>query len=359
MMSRPILQILCLTFVLARSAEAPAQTPDPQAPASHSTTTQDTTPQLTVDQARQRAMAAFEELRGGVEADRGEALLDEIRSYEQVIMALEPDNAWLGYIRGRLAIAVGRSSAGSRLLLAFVDLREGRNEWTAFRELGDIFVAAYPSMADGFYRTADELNAGQPSVLLGRARAASELGDLTRASEFAAAAIRADTTRSVDYPGELARILLRNGQVAEALNQAEEARRRAEQELKGNPGGRREAVKLDRTYALLLDVLGSLMRETPMVSDYYLHAARTVNSRSQVRRLITLHDALAVLELGIARGAPKMNLLMETGAIEEMLGRVTRAVQAYQQVLEIDPNHAGAKQKLEALLPQAKTPSPP
>lgn len=60
-------------------------------------------------------------------------------------------------------------------------------------------------------------------------------------------------------------------------------------------------------------------------------------------------DALAVWELNLRHHAESRSILMNLGRIHESRGEVERALERYRRVLELNPDDAGAQQRIEAL----------
>ncbi len=71
---------------------------------------------------------------------QAEAWLYQVNEYLDTIRASDSSNAWLPYLYGRALARAGRPGAAIDQLRKFVGTREGRNEWRAFRLLGDLFV---------------------------------------------------------------------------------------------------------------------------------------------------------------------------------------------------------------------------
>ena len=316
--------------------------------------------EISPDEALQQAIAAFDRLEHAkVQAER-EEVLEEATQLTRRLELADPDNAWILYLTGRGYAAVGLKGDAIEDLTKFVESREGRNEWAAYRILGDLFVDGYPNLAKKKYEQANYLKPNEPSVLIGMAVCMSSLGDKEKALEHAESAVSADGGRTLRYLATAARLYMGAGQLPVARRHAQDALERAKQELRVGQTAVELVRQLDAQYQLLYDILTRQIQTTPEDPDLYLALVRYMRERMQVSQLMLVAEAVALLEAGIQRagGTPPVALLLEYGSLLKDLGRFEDGKRAYEQVLQADPGNRIAREGLDKLN-QAQTGAAP
>jgi tetratricopeptide (TPR) repeat protein len=283
---------------------------------------------------------------------RLQEVFDEATQNVQAIQEQDPTNPWLFYLRGRGYRLTGRASDAVFELKRFVETREGRNEWRAHQLLGDLFVENFHQLAEGYYKKAAALNANEPEVLLGLSKCASKSGEKGEAIRFAREAVDADGRRTPETVAHLARLLRDAERWDEAVREAESAVSLAKNEVAEKPGLRGPVRALDGRYELLLAILRKqIARAEPRDPRDFVRFARMSREKSEVTRLLSLHDTLRVVQLGIDDPEiDKVPALLEAyGTLLAEVGRTDDAIAAFEEALAADPGDAMAKEWLERL----------
>ena len=309
--------------------------------------------QLSAGEAVSAARAAIDELDSTLDPEAGTALINRINEYRDAIQASQPENPWLLYISGCILSWTGRQGDAVDLLQRFVETREGRNEWRAYRLLGDLFVTEFPRLAQGYYRNAHALKRDEPAVLFGLSRCAAKIGQYQDATRYAEQAVEAGGRADLVHLTHLARVLMAQRRWGEARTEAAEALRLAEQAARDRAGQRNPLFALDQQYQLIIEVIGGLINDTPDVVQHYLDAAAYIQARGQNVAKLNLHEALQVLEQAVNRNpdnAPP-KLIEEYARILAEVGRTDEAIAQFEKLLVIAPANPIATEGLEKLRP--------
>lgn len=310
--------------------------------------------QIDVEEAIRRAVEALDALEAVEKSDEREALSDRANRYIEIIEASDPNNPWLAYLYGRVYAHLGRRGEAVQQLRKFVETRPGRNEWSAYRTLGDLFVDGFPQLAQANYQKALALKANEPAILSGLAQCAGSIGSTKEAIRFARAAVAADGGRTTRYVAQLATLLRNAGNGAEALEQAERALARAREEVRAKPGAREPLMAIAGYDELVVKILEDRVN-TPDHQDHrdYLRLAACLRERGDITQKLALHDVLLTIEAGVAKTAPNTppELLQELGVILAQVGRTEDAVGVFERLLEADPENAAAREWLSQLRP--------
>jgi len=283
--------------------------------------------------------------------DARQTLLTEVNALLERIRAAEPNNPWLLFLYGRAYAAVGRFGDARGQLLKFIESREGRTEWRAYRILGDMFVEEFPRLARANYDKALALKTGEASILHGLSQCASKSGDNAQAVKLAREAVAADGRKNPRFLSQLARALLAEKNWPDATREAEAALALVEKNTKDRPGDTDAWLKLDQQYQLLIDIAHDGARAHPEAPEHYLHLADFTNRRVRVTMMLALHDALRVLDIGVraTSSRPSIPLLERYAATLAEVGRKQDAVKQYEEIQRLDPNNSSAREALQRL----------
>lgn len=300
---------------------------------------------MTVEEATAKATAMLD----GFDARWGETpSREELQELERLLAAIQrsdPKDPRVDYLYGRGFAAMGRDGSARNALVRFVETREGRNEWKAYRILGDLFVDEFPRMALAKYQKAAELKPGDPTVLLGMSRAHYEVGELSRALDLARRAVEADSSGQLRPLTHLANMYAASDQWAEAERTADSAIAKAREMVRSQPPRKSILSALQQQYDLLIGILQSNLTSGPPQAELMARLGRAMRERSAVAAQVGLVDAATFIEAGmkLLDGEPPPELLFEYGVILAELGRGEEAIAAFEKVLVAQPDHAEAK----------------
>ncbi|MDO8632569.1 MAG: tetratricopeptide repeat protein, partial [Phycisphaerales bacterium] len=287
-------------FLAAPSLARSQTTEPPVVPSSGTTTTTPPDPRKSAD----GALAAARELLDRIDAPPGDdplpAVLDELNQRILDLQSADPANPWLTYLYGRAYAFSGRNGDAIDQLRRFVETRDGRNEWKAFRVLGDLFVSEFPRLAKANYERAAVLNPNEPSVLTGLSLCANKTGDRDEALRLARRAAEADGRRAVRFVHHLARTLASMKQWNEAEREALSALHLAEEGVRGRPGVRGPLQTMAAQYDLLIDIVGGRIGETAgAIADDYVRVSDYMARRAEVAAQLAKYDRLILLQHGM------------------------------------------------------------
>jgi tetratricopeptide (TPR) repeat protein len=323
---------------------------------------------LTIEEAIRTASEKLDELETGSGIDDRQVLLDEINRYLLVVQEKDPINIRLLFLQGRVEKEAGRTQNAITYLGKYVDTREGRTDWRAYRLLGDLFVDEYQTLARGHYENARKLNANDPSIAFGLSQCAFKLGEQPEALRLANEAVSADRRRNPKFVAHLTRVLLSMRRWSEAENEALTALNLAQNECRSRPGERAPVETLIGQYDLLIEIMQARMgftsrtpgastpAATTMSPDDYLKLAGYVRNRGEAAALLSRHDVLRLLEQAVRGLAPNVPVRVAeqySVALAEV-GRNAAAVTAFENLVKSDPENALAREWLPKL--RATTP---
>ncbi len=345
-----LLLALCLTTA------AKAWQPPPGGGSDEPTSDTSTGPQspelgLTAEEAIQAAIEAIDRLDALSDVDAKQATVAEINRYIAHAQEQDPANAWLTYVFGRLYLSVGRLADARDQLLKFAQTREGKNHWRSQRILGDLFVDAWPRLAQRHYEKAAALKPNEPSVLTGLATCAFKLGDFDKAVRCARETVVADGRRNVDYLDRLARMLLERELWEEAQREAAYALELALGEVRDHPDMPGPLRLLHGQYDLMIDLAEARISQHPEAAVNYLDLNRHMSERAQVLLTLSHHERLAMLELGLGRteSQPSPALLVACAIELAQVGRRDEAIATFQRAVALDPDNPTAREWLNRL----------
>jgi tetratricopeptide (TPR) repeat protein len=306
-------------------------------------------PPLTAEEAVRLGTRSVETIDEASDQEARQKAADDLRRCVTVLMANDPGNPWLYYLRGCVYSYAGQSGDAINELGRFLDTQAGRNHWRAYRIMGDLFVDEFPALAKSYYTKANRLHQNEASVLFGLSRAAKGLGKKEEAIEHAREAVNADPERGITYMVHLVRLLVEDQQLAEAASVATQALDRTEVKRNQNPAEVQQLADLEARYRQLLDITRARIKRSPETGNLYGEVAEYLLELSRVQHDRALLDALTTLDLGIEATAPStpLNLLQKRAALLVQLGRLEEAREAYERILETYPMNQTALDFLE------------
>ncbi len=303
---------------------------------------------LPVEETVRRAIEALDRMEQGGDA---QTLLTEATRYADMVRSRQPDHPRLVYIIGRIKIGAGQTIGGIRDLQAFTRTGEGRNDWKAFRVLGDAFVGNYATLAQTQYQRAYALNDREPSILLGLSRAAEKLGRRGQALQYADAAVRLDGQRTIAYLTYYARLLLAAGRLDDAVKNASRSLELAKQAHQDSPYEPAALRPLQSQYQFYMFLLRDKIQEDPASAEAYILFAKAGEQLGEVEKTIQWHNALDAITQGVEHTAPNTPpaLKLERARLLALVGRIDEAVEEYEFILKSNPDHPIARQAIEDL----------
>jgi tetratricopeptide (TPR) repeat protein len=281
-----------------------------------------------------------------------QAVFEQVTRHVESLQEQEPANPWLLYLRGRAYALTGRPGDAVEQLRQFVETRDGRNEWRAYRLLGDLFAGEFPRLAKSNYQKAAALRADEPTVLVGLSACTFKLGDLDEAIRLAREAVRADGRTAARYLSHLASLLLAGGRLEEARREAEAALDLVNQRMKDNPGRKTPVLEAEAQHKQLMEILQALISDSKHedVQDYG-KLVKCARQQAQIARILSFHDVLAITQAGVDKTAPNTPpaLLEQHGVALAEVGRTDEAVAVFEQLLQANPNNTTASEWLQRL----------
>jgi len=347
-------------LLLPADAQPPAgpRPPGPQAAKEPGTPPAPAGPEMSIEEATRLAVDALDRLESGADVEDVQPIPAEASRLIELLRVRDPNNPWLAYLYGRFYALTGRRAEAVEQLRRFVETREGRNEWRAHRLLGDMFVDEYPRLAEASYQRAAALNPGEASILFGLSRCLSKLGDTEKAVDLARRAAAADNRRNVRYVAHLATLLKGAGRLDEAQAEAESAVALGRRLMSGTPASRFALLVAEAQYGLLIEIMQLRVGGPAPSAQDYLRLATAIRERGQIAELLTLHEALSVIEAGVEKTAPNTppSLLEQYGITLSDAGRRDKAVSVFEKLLQADPNNSVAQTWLRRLRPEPAEP---
>lgn len=324
---------------------------------------EETKPAVDVTEAVLRGRTIIDEIDANLADIPSRESLDELEKIINDVQAAEPANPWLPYLLGRAYELSGRKGDAIDQLRKFVGSREGRNEWKAYRVLGDLFVEEFPRLAQGNYEKAVELNPNEPSVLTGLSNCANRSGNLDEGLRLARQAAEADGYKNVRYAYRLARALIGKKQFDEAEKEAMKALAIAEGRVQKNPGKRVSLQILMDQYDLLIELASARILNSPTVdTENYMRVAEYTGTKADIAHRLAKHDQVTILESAIKRCGTDVPVALREKYAAHLAeaGRETDAIAEYEKVLSADPQNKEAKEALARLNDEQKrTPQNP
>ena len=286
------------------------------------------------------------------------ANLDGVNELIIAVEKADPTNPWLTYLFGRSFALMGRAGDAIDKLRKFTETREGRNEWKAFRTLGDLFVEQYPQLARAEYRNAEALKANDPTIIFGLSRCAYGIGEPQEALRLARQVAQWGDGRNVRYVSHLARMLIANELWSQADQTTATALEIAQQDAGKNLGRRDPLLVVDQQYQLTIDLLGARIKLRGATVDSSLQLARAIRERANLRRTISLFNVLDILEATIKAGDVRRRpeVLQEYAETLAEVGRTAEAKEQFERLLKLQPGNTSARDWLSGAKPDERQP---
>ncbi len=279
-------------------------------------------------------------------------LMDQLRQCITVVQANDTANPWFNYLRGAMLAYAKRQADAVQAFNQFVESTEGRDQWRAYRFLGDLLVDKYPSLALAKYERANLLNPNEPQVLYGLSVTYTKLGKLEKALEFAEKTV-AVTPAIHPARGEFlnwyANRLAEDEQYEAALEQATLALEIARSKYADDPASRNALLTLSLRFQTLRSIAQAKVEQVGDDAVNYSRVVDLTRQAAEIQRRIVLLDALNYLNAGIenAKGAIPVSVLEQKAELLIELDRVDEAREVYREVLRLSPANEKAKAFLE------------
>lgn len=279
--------------------------------------------------------------KAGADLDRGLA----------VIRTKDPNHPWLPYLYAFVHLREGRSWDAVDQLQKFVNTRDGRNEWKAYRTLGNIVVDSFPRLARSHFLKAAALKEGEPSVLYGLSRCAANIGDYAEALDYAEQAVTADRRKSIKYLTHLAHIAQIRKEWSTATSAANDALAAAKQKVAARGGSFKLLSNVEAQYKLLIEIESARLQDVRDVAELargYMQLADYARGRSEIVVEMTKYDITGILQAGVDRlgdDAPT-ELLVQTVIALTNVGNHDDAAALCHRILEKEPGNAFATEWL-------------
>lgn len=285
-----------------------------------------------------------------VDAEEAEKLNESITLIQQQ----EPSHPWLSYLIARSFALVGRRHDAIDHMQIFVRTREGRNEWRAYRFLGDLFVESFPRLAKTNYEKAAALQGSDPDVKFGLSRCAYRMGDFAGSIRLAQDAVDLDRHRSIRYVSQLSRSAAIVKKWDLALSSSITALSYAKEKAQDQPGDTPTLIQVNVQYQIVIDILQARLSDTDnteILSSGYVQLADIIAERAAIAEKLSHHDVVRVLASAVTRTSPDtpVSLLERYGIALENVGRKEEAIIIYQDILRQNAAHESVKQRLKRL----------
>jgi len=268
------------------------------------------------------------------------------------IQAADPAHPWLSYLLGRTYAFAGKNGDAIDQLRKFVGTRDGRNDWKAYRVLGDMYVTEFPRLAKASYEKAAELMPNEPSVISGLSNCASRAGNLDEGIRLARLAAEADGYKNVRYSYLLAWALINRQQWDDAQKAADKSMAVAEQLIQTEPGKRVHWQILLEQYALHVEIMrGRINAQTTVDPQMYIRLVDLLGHQTDVVSRLARHDQAALLQAAVEKTAPDTPLVLRLRFAETLseARRTDEAITEYEKVLAVEPGNRAASDALAQL----------
>jgi len=350
---------LCAAIVLALATASLAQSANPTVDRSDpDALTRAPKPEppddasLTVAEAVELGRDAIDRL---IDAESDEPPADAVTDLDRafaIVKTREPDHPWFHYLSAGVYRYKGQKFDAVSALERFVNTREGKNEWKAYRILGDLVIDSdFPRLARSHYNNAAELKPNEPSVLHGISRCAAAVGDYTEALDFARQAVSADGREAVPLLNHLARVARTQREWSTATRALTDALERVQIAVKANPGEIGPLRRLEAQYQRVIDAEAARLAEErdPLALERgYLRLAGYTRQRGDVITQITKHNVVRVLDQAANRlgeGTP-VSILEEAVTALTDAEREDDAAAVCRRILSVDPDNTRATEWL-------------
>lgn len=304
---------------------------------------------ITVPEAVDLAKKAIDRLIAAEdEAPPEDAIEDLDRAYA-VIKTRAPDNPWLHYVAAGVFRYKGRKFDAVSELERFVSTREGKNEWKAYRILGDLVIDSdFPRLARSHYDNAAKLKENDPSILFGISRCAAAVGDYDEALDFATQAVAADRRQTVRYLNQLAAVARVQRDWPTVSRALGDALNRIKNRVAEHPGELAPLATLAAEYKLLIDTETARLkdeRDPVALERGYLELADDTRQRGDVVEQLNKHGVVKVLEQAAERlgDDTPVSILEQAVVALDDVDRTDDAAAVCRRILGLDPSNERAK----------------
>lgn len=316
-----------------------------------------------LEDALDRATEAIREAeRGGADM---QAKLKEAEHYVVAALGLDPANLRAEFINGRMNMLIGRARDAFSQVSSYASSPEGAKDWEAFKIWGDLLLqGTYYVQAEAKYKQARELNPNEASIYIGLAECASNRGRRLDAITYAQRAQQLDPSSADGYDA-YAGALQAQGMLEEAREAVRAAIGLTQTALRDQPADTALLFKLYARYGSLQSILQTLVQEgrragadPSLYTEHVLEYVETVLAKTEIGRLLAVHQVWIALEGTIASGesSPPPELVYKLAELSLVIRQYDRAVELLEEVLAADATDAKARALLEELRAAAAGP---
>ncbi len=307
-------------------------------------------------------------------ASKDQAVFQEVISLLGIVLRRDPTNSEANLMSGEISLESNDFDTGRKYFRSVLDVEP--NNYRANVGLGKIWIATRSfRQAALFLQTAERVapDAEKQSAvkqLLATAYVAS--GDVTKAIEKAEEAVRI-APNNVEALNALAVIRIELAKrdpayVTAAVRDAETFLARAREVAQQDPANIESLRRLDLSHGMLIDALRQLHNSfferdarsqatTRIIKGKEADAAAALNrvaevmmDRSTIALTLAQHDIIKVAAQPAVQLDPKSVKYLETlASLYEKVGDRGKAIETAQQILQIDPNHQGARDFLNSV----------
>jgi tetratricopeptide (TPR) repeat protein len=305
------------------------------------------TPPVDVPETVRKAIALVESADDSTDLEALKPLIEELRELVTIVNEHEPQNESLTFIRGSYLAYIGRLGDALDDLTKYLESRTGLTDYRGHRQLGDVYLQLnYPTMAMARYESADRLKPNDSKILLGLAKASQQLGRKEKTAEYITRAVEAaPLDKRGPYLQFAVRVMIPQKKWDEADRYARDAMQRTRSELEAEPGKLLLLQTLDGLCGLRIQIAQGRLADDPKLVQPRLDIVDITREMVAIRKQTAVHEQLATVDAGLGANDPTrpVKLVERRAELLVELGRTDEARQAYEELLELDPNHAAAK----------------
>jgi len=286
--------------------------------------------------------------------DQGADAAESLKSAAEMLKIAAgsaPGDARLLWISGRIRLLTGQGVDAIREIRAYTQSPQGRNDWIAFRTLGDALAGQYASLAAAEYKKAYALNDQDPRVLIGLSRTARAQGRAAEARLWAQRATQLPGGRRIEFLTYYGQLLREAGNASEALKVAAAALEQAKAIRRDNLADAAALTVLETQYQVYMVFLRDAIAAAPGNAEFYLLFARAGEELGEIEMLIQWHNVRKSLAHGLETLGDEAPLTMhlEHARVTGAIGLIDEAIAEYEEIIAAHADHAEAKSALEAL----------
>ncbi|MCH7812583.1 MAG: tetratricopeptide repeat protein [Planctomycetes bacterium] len=287
--------------------------------------------------------------------DRGidyEDRMAEAQFYLSEALGFDSASARAEYLYGRMNVLIGRTRDAFGQIRAFLKTPEGKNDWEAFKTLGDLhYTGKYYVQAERKYERAIELNPEKASPYEGLCLALLKLGKRQKAIEAGSNAVQRDPRSAIGYEA-LAQALTMDAQLPEARAAILQAIEISRGRLKESVDNITLLQRIQAHYRVQQTILSAALLRDPRDGPAYREYAKSIRDRADLETMVALHHALNVLKKGITETRPNIPrpLLYEYIEMLLVVHRPDQAMTVLDGVLEVRPEDTTARELRDRVL---------